>query len=114
MSKTTNCLNCGAPFDTDKEKCPYCGTSYYDMSAIDINNDKPFMLKIKMGSMYVTQLVRVSPDISFDITSDTVDCINDLGVPLQRFCTNQSLNINMMFEAVPRKDNTLFTVRTNI
>ena len=114
MSKTTNCLNCGAPFDPDEEKCPYCGTSYYDMSAIDINDDKPFMLKIKMGSMYVTQLVRVSPDISFDITSDTVDYINDLGVPLQRFCTNQSLNINMMFEAVPQKDNTLLTVRTNI
>ena len=71
------------------------------------------MVKAKRGAREKIQLVRVRPDISFDIASDTVDCINALGVPPQSFCTNQSLNINMMFEAVPRKDNTLFTVRTN-
>ena len=26
-----NCINCGAPIDTEHTKCPYCGTPYnYD------------------------------------------------------------------------------------
>lgn len=24
----TNCVNCGAAIEMDKDKCPYCGTPY--------------------------------------------------------------------------------------
>jgi len=33
-----NCPNCAAPYDAALNKCPYCGTSYFDMSCIDINS----------------------------------------------------------------------------
>ena len=46
-----NCINCGAPFDVELNKCPYCGTSYFDMSCLDLDSGKPFALKIKTKKM---------------------------------------------------------------
>lgn len=43
-----NCINCSAPVDLDATKCPYCGTSYYDLSVIPFN--KNFSLKINIGT----------------------------------------------------------------
>lgn len=37
-----NCINCGAPFNIELNKCPYCGTSYFDMSCLDLDSGKPF------------------------------------------------------------------------
>lgn len=110
----TNCLNCGAPFDVSEEKCSYCGTSYYDMSALDINNGKPFMLKIKttLGGKecYITQLVRALPDMSIDISSETVDCIDACGCVVQSMIANRTCTTNLTFQAVPRKCGEIITV----
>lgn len=43
MRDQLNCPNCGAPITS--EQCPYCGTLFYDFSAIEIG--KPCFLKIK-------------------------------------------------------------------
>lgn len=45
MGKTHNCENCGAPIDMETSKCPYCGTSYFDFSNIEL--DAPVILKLK-------------------------------------------------------------------
>ena len=55
--KKLNCPNCGAPINPDTNKCSYCGTSYFDLSAIDMSSSKPFYLKIKIGKNIITQLV---------------------------------------------------------
>lgn len=107
----TNCLNCGAPFDVSKEKCAYCGTSYYDMSALDINSDKPFMLKIKTtmngAECYITQLVRVLTEMNIEMSTETVD-IRDCGnAPILSLISNRSLTTNLTFQAVPRKNGSL-------
>lgn len=110
----TNCLNCGAPFDVDEEKCAYCGTSYYDMSAIDINGGKPFMLKIKtnMGGneCYITQLVRALPQMNIEMTTETVDCCDYNGTPILSCISGRSMTTNLMFQAVPRKNGCLCTI----
>lgn len=110
----TNCLNCGAPFDVNKEKCAYCGTSYYDMSALDINSDKPFMLKIKTRmhgtECYITQLVRALPEMSIEMTSETVDCVDYKGAPILSLLSNHSITTNLTFQAVPRKNGSLCEV----
>ena len=108
----TNCLNCGAPFDVDKEKCAYCGTSYYDMSALDIHSDKPFMLKLKTRmngtECYITQLVRVLPEINMEMTSETVDAVDYYrGVPVASLVCNRSVTTNLTFQAVPRQNGSL-------
>lgn len=111
----TNCLNCGAPFDVDKEKCAYCGTSYYDMSALDIHSDKPFMLKLKTRmngtEYYITQLVRVLPEINMEMTSETVDAVDYRGVPVVSLVCNRSVTTNLTFQAVPRKNGNLITIK---
>ena len=61
MAKGKNCPNCGAVYEPEKNKCPYCGTSYFDMTAINIPAREPFYLKVKaeMGGtpIYITQKV---------------------------------------------------------
>ena len=64
-----NCPNCAAPIDPELNKCPYCGSTYFDMSCIDFENEKPFYLmayhsvgKIKTKwngiDCYITQFVK--------------------------------------------------------
>ena len=48
--KDRNCPNCGAPIDIERYKCAYCGTSYYDFSCISIQSQKPFFLKLNLGT----------------------------------------------------------------
>lgn len=43
-----NCPNCGAVYEPEKNKCSYCGTSYFDMTAINIPAREPFYLKVKV------------------------------------------------------------------
>jgi uncharacterized Zn finger protein (UPF0148 family) len=45
--KKTNCPNCGAPLEIGKVKCPYCGTTYVDLSAIDFDTEEPIFLTTK-------------------------------------------------------------------
>ena len=44
MSKT-NCVNCGAAKDIDEIKCPFCGTTYLDMTGIDFTKHEPVVCK---------------------------------------------------------------------
>lgn len=60
LMENLNCLNCGAPIEPFNHRCKYCGTSYFDLTSMDINEDKPFYLKIKIDNKIITQLVRVS------------------------------------------------------
>ena len=110
----TNCLNCGAPFDVNDEKCSYCGTSYYDMSALDISGGKPFMLKIKTmfgnKECYITQLVRAQPDMTVEFTSDTVDYVDACGCVVRSMVSNRTCLTNIAFEAVQRANGELVTV----
>lgn len=46
MSENRNCPNCGAPYDIELNKCPYCGTSYFDLNCLQISGE-PFYLKIR-------------------------------------------------------------------
>ena len=99
-----NCPNCGAPYDTSLNKCPYCGTSYYDLSALDLTGREPFYLKIKTElngqPCYITQLVRYKPDMSIEISSETVDCCGAFGVPLYTVTQSRTMTTNISFEAV--------------
>lgn len=103
MSKR-NCPNCAAPYDVDFNKCPYCGTSYYDLSALDFTTYEPFYLKIKteMNGMpcYITQLVRPRVDMSIDFSSETVDVYGIWGEPITTFTKSNTMTTNISFEAV--------------
>ena len=69
-----NCVNCGASFNIELNKCPYCGTSYFDMSCLDLDSGKPFALKIKTKingkNCFITQMVRPLINLSIEFSQD--------------------------------------------
>lgn len=99
-----NCPNCGAPYDVGLNKCPYCGTSYYDLSALDLTAREPFYLKIKTElngqSCYITQLVRYKPDMSIEISSENVDYYGNYECLIGTFTKSRTMTTNISFEAV--------------
>lgn len=105
-----NCPNCGAPYKTELNTCPYCGTSYFDMSAIDINEDRPFYLKIKMNGMVLTSKVVAEPNMEMNFTDNEIACTGKCGEVLQKFKINRSLGIDMHFKSVYEPHDVLFTM----
>lgn len=103
MSKR-NCPNCGAPYDISLNKCPYCNTSYYDLSALDLTAREPFYLKIKTEmngqQYYITQLVRYNPDMTIEISNETVDCYSNFGYPICTYTRSYTMTTSISFEAV--------------
>ena len=74
-----NCPNCGAPLKADICKCPYCGTSYFDISAINISEREPFYLKLRLnapdgGYDIITAFVCADPSLSITCEQDTLYC----------------------------------------
>lgn len=96
-----NCPNCGAPYDIDLNKCPYCGTSYFDMSAIDFENREPFYLKIKINNMIVTQLMRPNDIVIEHENTYITGGHNDATIAV--YNTGSQIITNISFEAIPDK-----------
>ena len=60
---TTNCVNCGAIKELGEMKCPYCGTLYFDLTALDLDHNMPVACVFRMPSQFsnvdkVTMLAR--------------------------------------------------------
>lgn len=46
----TNCINCGSAKDVHAKVCPFCGTSYFDLTDIDLSCDRrPCVVRFKYG-----------------------------------------------------------------
>lgn len=101
--KNTNCPNCGAVIDTSLNKCPYCGTSYFDLTGIDFENHKPIYLKIQKnvivdGKMQpITMTAKVIPE------SCAVTCSNEYPAMLR------TVDIDVNFKAI-RERGVFFTI----
>lgn len=105
-----NCPNCAAPIDPILNKCPYCKTSYYDMSAIDFENNQPFYLKIKINGFYITQLVK--PEVgTIEITSDPVYVYGGKNNNrLTCFEGNRLVSTQVNFTGIPNKNGTIMEI----
>ena len=99
LMENLNCLNCGAPIEPFNHKCKYCGTSYFDLTSMDINGNKPFYLKIKIDNKIITQLVRASAkSVTLEQSSIYVEADKNMSY---KYLNSQSLFINVEFQAVP-------------
>lgn len=111
---TRNCPNCAAPYDVSLSKCPYCGTSYFDLSAIDLTGEEPVYLKmkIKLGDKdyAITQLVKPSCDIAITSECDSSYAYGGVGNRLISFKNTQILKTYLNFESIPDKKNNLMTL----
>ena len=106
-----NCPNCAAPYDVGLNKCQYCGTSYFDLSAIDISNKEPFYLKIKSGNITYLSKVVAKEDALITMSEDAVDVVNKYGDKVGRVVTGKSVDIDIGFKSVADgKGSSLLTV----
>lgn len=99
-----NCPNCAAPYDTNLNKCPYCETSYYDLSALNLASGEPFYLKIQTemngAPCYITQLVRPRADMSMEFGSETAYACDILGRRICSYTKSRTMTTNISFEAI--------------
>lgn len=96
-----NCPNCGAPYDIHLNTCPYCNTSYFDMSAIDIGSTEPFYLKLRMGnSVFTSKVVASSSEVIFDSNSCHADFTGDDGAPIKTVRIMPNIDININFRSI--------------
>lgn len=112
--ESRNCPNCGAPNEPHLNKCPYCGTSYFDLTAIDIADGKPMFLKIKVQGTIITQLVYPDPNITIEFTEERQDYTNTQGVLIQHWIKSVSCTTDIKFHAIPDEHNRIYTVEKEI
>ena len=105
-----NCPNCGAVYTLEDVKCPYCGTLYFDMTAIDFTSNKPIFLKMKLPYGCITQCVRPRFD-SINFNHDYYDVVDHSGVIINKIYTGTNMITNIHFDAIPYgKDKKLIEV----
>lgn len=73
---TKSCPHCGAPVTGDK--CEYCGAVFYDFSAIDISNEKPTYLKLRLPNNAGYMMARaIVESCNMKVSNDDTVCYAD-------------------------------------
>lgn len=110
----TNCPNCGAAISNELDKCPYCGTLYFDLTAIDFTETKPVWLKMKLTNgkqqIYFTQLcipkfenMRYEEDYS-----EIYELNTSRGTT---FTTGRNVFVDLIFQSITDSSGQLFEVK---
>ena len=104
-----NCPNCAAPLQVEQIKCPYCGTSYIDMSCIDLESHEPFYLKINMHGYQMIAMVR--PEVAnMTISAGTQYAYGGRGTEkLISFQMEPEVNIDISFSGISNSKNHIIT-----
>lgn len=114
MSENRNCPNCGAPYDVGLSKCPYCGTSYFDLSCLQIGNE-PFYLKIKdpvRGIVFTQKCYLKNADVSIESHNTYVD--SPFGCKSFAMCTSRDLTTNLSLKAIADNDNLITVIKEDV
>lgn len=97
-----NCPNCGAPISS--EKCPYCGTVFYDFTCI--NMAEPTYIKIRHhGEIIMCKAYLTSAEFKIEPIFSRVPMVggNDLKVKIQ-----ETARISLEFDVL-QENGILFT-----
>lgn len=99
-----NCPNCSAPLEPYKCKCDYCGTYYYDLTALDVSGNKPTYVKFKVKDHWTgkEQIITALayPVLDYIEQHDDYDTVYDrMGTP-HRIFNRQRGTVSMKFELI--------------
>lgn len=94
-----NCPNCGAPYEVELSRCPYCNTAYFDLTTIDIDHHEPFFLKLRCNGFLITQLV---VPMGANMESSSEEIVYQLGGKTVGSCIqSRTLTTNLELIAQP-------------
>lgn len=103
--KEKNCPNCGSPYDPSLNACPYCGTSYFDLTGINLTDKEPVFLKIKtlFNNKPIELTLFVKPELkSIEINTNTTYVYSGLcNSKKVSFQTNQTVVPVLSFVGLP-------------
>lgn len=113
---TTNCVNCGAVKEMDATQCPFCGTLYFDLTALDLEHNYPVACVFKMPGCYsniekVTMLARPFLESIEQEPMDTVDLWAD-NRRISYVRSQQPPHFNLRFDPVTQHDGKMIMVYT--
>lgn len=115
--RNTNCPNCGAVIDAAFNKCPYCGTSYFDLTSIDFESGKPVYLKIRARFPYrgeerpIILTTRAVPKLDMiEVASEEMDIVDRIGNIVKKETNSRRITMNVSFESRAFDDGTLMKV----
>ena len=119
MSRT-NCINCGAAKDTEEIKCPFCGTTYLDLTAIDFDSGDPVVCEFVLPSMFrasgsnkrmVMSMLAIPQLDEITATANTVDVTGGCGGHRLSMLSGYDVNIGVSFVPISR-GKTFITMKT--
>jgi RNA polymerase subunit RPABC4/transcription elongation factor Spt4 len=108
-----NCINCGAPIELKVDKCPYCGTSYFDICNLILDGHTPIALRFKTNIQgkdeIITALVVGTGNFSLNSSYDRVDAYGG-GAYIGSYLVGMQTDINLEFRVVSNSNKELLTV----
>lgn len=106
----TNCINCGAVIEQGANKCPYCNTSYFDFTGIDIDAEKPVMLKLKYNG-YIVETLVLPRLCEVEYNTNCVDFRDNINeAVIFRKTISNSIDIDLKFSSIWRSNQPLMTI----
>lgn len=92
----TNCVNCGSAKETTATVCPFCGTSYFDLTDIDLEGDHPCVVRFKFHNNIFSMkaFVRMA---EFTIRPNVIDCTSLNDTRRMYLHQNNELSANIEF-----------------
>lgn len=121
MSKT-NCINCGAAKDTSEIKCPFCGTTYLDLTAIDFSSGEPVVcefvlpenIRLNNSNKKVIMSMIARPCLEeVTVETNTTDVYGGWSIQPVSFVQSLDINVGVSFKPIPQKDKSCFTLRSD-
>ena len=104
MSKT-NCINCGSAKDINEIKCPFCGTTYLDFTAIDFSSHDPVVCEFVLPfakERTIMQMVAI-PHLN-EISAEPTYCSFDDAISTRLTAVySWEMNVGVSFTPISRK-----------